>query len=62
MDTEKITLENILPFLQYNKCEICERICNLNECNICLELYCIKCTTNILKNGLCDFCSKNEYV
>lgn len=49
-----ITLENILPFNEYNKCELCHRKTNLNECNSCCELYCIKCDK--LENTSCRYC------
>jgi hypothetical protein len=50
-----VTFENILPYLEYNKCTICDRRKNLNECNSCKDLFCIKC--DYLKNTLCGFCN-----
>jgi len=54
----KLTYDNAKPYLHYNKCEICERKHNLNECNICKELYCQKCDVNLILNGNCYFCEK----
>jgi len=48
-----ITLNSIKHPDHYNRCEICDRTHNLNECNICLELYCIKCE-NFKK--ICTYC------
>ncbi len=52
---EYITMENIKPIDYYNKCDICDRTVNLNECNICKELYCIKCE-KFVKN-CCSYCT-----
>jgi len=49
--------ENIKPILSYNKCYICKTRRNLNECNSCLELYCIKCDT--LSYTCCGYCKNN---
>lgn len=51
---DKITLDNIKKPDCYNRCEICERTSNLNECNLCKELYSIKC--EIFKKNLCSYC------
>jgi hypothetical protein len=48
-----ITLNSIKHPDHYNRCEICNRARNLNECNICLELFCIKCE-NFKKT--CRYC------
>ena len=48
-----ITLNSIKHPDYYIRCEICDRTRNLNECNICLELYCIKCE-NFKKT--CRYC------
>lgn len=54
----KITLENIKPYIYYNRCDICNRKTNLNECNICKDLFCQKC--DIVFNGYCFFCKKRN--
>jgi hypothetical protein len=53
-----ITLKNILHPNDYNYCDICNRKHNLNECNNCLELYCIKC--EIFKKNMCSYCYKRN--
>jgi hypothetical protein len=54
----KITYENVKPYLYYNRCEICERKKYLNECNICKELFCERCDINIILSGNCNFCKR----
>lgn len=56
---EIITLDNIRHYNFYNKCDICDRTKNLNECNICKDLYCIKC--EIFKKNLCSYCYYQKY-
>ena len=48
-----ITLNSIKHPDHYNRCEICDKTSNLNECIICLELYCMKCE-NFKK--ICTYC------
>ena len=50
----EIILDNIKHPDFYNKCDICDRTRNLHECNICLDLYCIKCER--FKKNMCSYC------
>lgn len=59
MKSSRITFDNIQHPDYYNKCEICDRTSNLNECNICKDLYCIKC--EIFKKNVCHYCYKCYY-
>jgi len=54
----KITYENVKPYLYYNQCEMCERTKYLNECNTCKELYCKVCDRKIVFIGNCYFCER----
>ena len=38
-----ITFDNILSFLEYNRCILCDTQTDLHECDSCKDLFCIKC-------------------
>ena len=53
--TIHITLHNTKHPDYYNKCTECNSITNLQECNHCIELYCVKC--DILNHTNCRTCT-----
>ena len=50
-----ITFDNILSFLEYNRCILCDTQTDLHECDSCKDLFCIKCD-NIYEFNNCSDC------
>lgn len=50
-----LSFDNIKSSLYYNKCIACKSNMNLNECNNCLSLVCVKCD-DITTKTKCRMC------